>query len=209
MKWIWHIRCPERVIDSLFGIESRGSSTLMLCGDTLPFCADGVEKGGRFSPSFFYRRPTSHAMGEMKCVESGFSGGFDCLGYFFLQLPYGYFGRDISYAWASKLVRIVRHHDGSNGLLRILALLRWRVLLLSSDSCSTFHVLGNLLQDCRGLLREFDHILVRHVLRGGNKCADYLASLAQSSSHGLTLLEEPPAALGPLLQADRLGKLNH
>ncbi|OMP10697.1 hypothetical protein CCACVL1_00811 [Corchorus capsularis] len=79
------------------------------------------------------------------------------------------------------------------------------VLLLSSDSCSTFHVLGNLLQDCRGLLREFDHVLVRHVLRGGNKCADYLASLAQSSSHGLTLLEEPPAALGPLLQADRLG----
>lgn len=53
--------------------------------------------------------------------------------------------------------------------------------------------------------REESRFNIRHVLREGNKCADWLATWALGGAIGETILEEPPGALHPLLLHNKLG----
>lgn len=51
-----------------------------------------------------------------------------------------------------------------------------------------------------GWIHEF-----RHILREGNKCADFLANLGQSYPQGQTILMDPPAELLAFLEHDAAG----
>lgn len=79
------------------------------------------------------------------------------------------------------------------------------ILLLGKDFSSLGHICRNLIMDCQSFLREFHHLSLQHICREANKCADSLENLGQSSSHGVTILENPPSLLRPLLVADSIG----
>lgn len=77
------------------------------------------------------------------------------------------------------------------------------VLLLTSPPSS--HSCSYLIADCIALLAMFDHALVRHICREGNRCADRLATMAQTSPPGVTVLNAAPVELRPLLSSDSRG----
>lgn len=68
------------------------------------------------------------------------------------------------------------------------------------------HQCSSLVLDCIALVQEEGWVKeVRHIFREGNRCADFLANFAQNCSRGLTILQSPPADLGPLLALDKIG----
>ncbi|OMP14065.1 putative ribonuclease H protein [Corchorus olitorius] len=79
------------------------------------------------------------------------------------------------------------------------------ILLLEDTFDSSGHVLAHVLLECKQLLQGFSLSSIRHLWREGNQCADHLASLAHSSSPGVTILDTPPLSLSPLLLKDSLG----
>ncbi|KAF7812868.1 ribonuclease H [Senna tora] len=87
-------------------------------------------------------------------------------------------------------------------------------LLVESDSLeavnlismgdSSFHSLGNILEDIRQLSSSFGKISFRHIFREANQSADFLAKLGLQGSVKLTLWEDPPSGLALALLADSL-----
>ncbi|XP_019163505.1 PREDICTED: uncharacterized protein LOC109159849 [Ipomoea nil] len=85
-------------------------------------------------------------------------------------------------------------------------------LIAETDSLSTTQVLHNssgntpeadtLIADCKTLMQSFLVFELKHVLREGNQCADYLANLGQGASWGTTILDQPPDDIKPLLVRD-------
>ncbi|XP_019156957.1 PREDICTED: uncharacterized protein LOC109153558 [Ipomoea nil] len=81
-----------------------------------------------------------------------------------------------------------------------------------TDSLAITHVLqkdfGNsleadtLISDCKALIQAFHSFELKHVLREGNQCADFLANMGQNSQWGTTILAQPPDGLNPLLAHD-------
>ncbi|XP_019153669.1 PREDICTED: uncharacterized protein LOC109150206 [Ipomoea nil] len=81
-----------------------------------------------------------------------------------------------------------------------------------TDSLAIIHVLkkdlGNspeadtLISDCKVLIQTFHSFDLKHVLREGNQCADFLANMDQNSQWGTTILSQPPEGLNPLLARD-------
>ena len=64
------------------------------------------------------------------------------------------------------------------------------------------HPYSVLVHDALQLITEGWVSKVRHILREGNRCADFLANLAQSKPFGVTILSEPPSGLLQLLHDD-------
>lgn len=62
-----------------------------------------------------------------------------------------------------------------------------------------------LISNCQSLMTCFSAYHIHHVLREGNKCADYLANLACDFSEGTIILDTPPAELENLLNNDASG----
>ncbi|OMO81979.1 hypothetical protein CCACVL1_12120 [Corchorus capsularis] len=69
--------------------------------------------------------------------------------------------------------------------------------MMNSHPCYT------LVRDCLELIKGDWIVEIRHIFREGNRCADCLASLAHEAEKGLTIYNEPPQQLLPLLQDDR------
>ena len=63
-----------------------------------------------------------------------------------------------------------------------------------------------LLNDCRYLLEQFQHVKVTHVFREANKCADNLAKAGSSLPGNFVVLDVPPnESLCSMLNADANG----
>lgn len=88
-------------------------------------------------------------------------------------------------------------------------------LVVELDASMVVHMVKNgvphshpcsvLVADVMALIAEGWTSEVRHIFIKGNKCADYLANLAQTTALGTTLLDEPPTGLVPLLDQDISG----
>jgi len=75
---------------------------------------------------------------------------------------------------------------------------------LITGAVSKFHAYAVLIQDIKDLLAS-QNFNIRHTLREGNQCADFLAKLG-ASSHGCYLEHQsPPHGLTSLLQNDVMG----
>lgn len=81
------------------------------------------------------------------------------------------------------------------------------VFLLRKTVGISRHSFAHLIADIQSIMSSFEYIVIRHVWREGNHCADKLANLAQKCAHGVLALTYPPAEILPLLQADKLGIL--
>lgn len=84
----------------------------------------------------------------------------------------------------------------------------WVVQLLSR-SYEYQHLLNMYIGDCLNLIREGRVMVVRHIFREGNHCADHLANLAHEGTDGLVRLPNPRGSLLPSLHANafRHGRL--
>lgn len=79
------------------------------------------------------------------------------------------------------------------------------VLTLINALLSHFHKYVVLVQDiCDSLQREWI-VVLRHTLRQGNQCADYMAKLGASEYDRLRIHAYPPQDLSCLLLADSTG----
>lgn len=63
-------------------------------------------------------------------------------------------------------------------------------------------LVSTMVADCKALTRQFQEFRIRHTLREGNQCADFLANLGHQSAWGTTLLDHPPDGLITLLIRD-------
>jgi hypothetical protein len=70
----------------------------------------------------------------------------------------------------------------------------------------SYHIYAVLLQDIKDLLGSRNFTL-RHTLREGNQCADFMAKLGASSDDVLNMHPSPPVDLLPLLKLDASGTL--
>lgn len=67
------------------------------------------------------------------------------------------------------------------------------------------HPLHIILESIRKCLDQIHQVKVVHTYREGNYCADMLAKLAIMEPLGMHMLDEPPAAVLGLLEADYFG----
>nr|GMD92032.1 reverse transcriptase [Ipomoea batatas] len=79
------------------------------------------------------------------------------------------------------------------------------VVTLVSGDLEDHGCYSSLVKDCRFLLGSFEQIILQHILREGNRCADHLANLGQLGEWGTVLLDSPPASIEVLLAADVAG----
>ena len=63
----------------------------------------------------------------------------------------------------------------------------------------------NIVQRLRGLLQDFESVVVQHVHRDGNFAADFLSHYAYSAHKGVYVLDGPPPGMNVWLLHDRLG----
>jgi ribonuclease HI len=77
---------------------------------------------------------------------------------------------------------------------------------LINDDYSRYHVYAVLIQNIKDLLSTTNFSL-RHSLREGNQCADFMAKLGASTDDAFTIHSSPPELLLPLLRADEIGSL--
>ena len=72
------------------------------------------------------------------------------------------------------------------------------VSLLFNPSCVNL-VMEPLLFDCRNLLQDFTNLVVRHVFREANQCADTLAKIGLHLSQSFVTFIDPPLVVEDLL----------
>ena len=65
------------------------------------------------------------------------------------------------------------------------------VTLLTTGMNYASHPLGVFLEDCKRLIVGFSNLIVKHVFRETNKCANKLANLAHRVDQGITDLVSP------------------
>ncbi|XP_047943081.1 uncharacterized protein LOC125189902 [Salvia hispanica] len=63
----------------------------------------------------------------------------------------------------------------------------------------------NIVERLRGLLQDFESVVIQHVHREGNFAADFLSHYAYSFHKGVHVLEGPPPGMNVWLLHDRLG----
>ncbi|XP_019198971.1 PREDICTED: uncharacterized protein LOC109192724 [Ipomoea nil] len=64
---------------------------------------------------------------------------------------------------------------------------------------------NTLISDCKSLMTRLGSCDLRHTLREGNSCADFMANLGQNSSWGTTVFLHPPDEINNLLRMDANG----
>ena len=74
--------------------------------------------------------------------------------------------------------------------------------LLFNPSCVNL-VMEPLLFDCRNLLQDFTNLVVRHVFREANQCADTLAKIGLHLSQSFVTFVDPPPVVEVLLAFDK------
>lgn len=99
--------------------------------------------------------------------------------------------------------------------LRLLAGMDVRRVLVELDSEAVVNIMkgglefndnhSTLVNDCIQLAKRIRIDKFLHVLREGNKCADWLANIGQMGSWGTTHLDSSPEGLYSLLEADARG----
>lgn len=90
----------------------------------------------------------------------------------------------------------------------------WRVVECFSDSLeavslvssgpSERHTLAPLIWDIKGLLERRWYVVLRHTLREGNACADFLAKMEARHEDPLHTVNSPPYGMSSLLLADSM-----
>ncbi|MCH90325.1 ribonuclease H protein [Trifolium medium] len=76
---------------------------------------------------------------------------------------------------------------------------------LIKDGVSHFHTFANEIHIIRQLLHRDWNVVINHVLREGNVCADVLAKIGASSNSPIVVLESPSPELSNSLGADAWG----
>jgi ribonuclease HI len=76
---------------------------------------------------------------------------------------------------------------------------------LIKDGVSHFHTFANEIHTIRQLLRKDWTIVIEHILREGNACADVLAKKGSSTNSPIVIVESPPPELSNALSADARG----
>lgn len=85
-------------------------------------------------------------------------------------------------------------------------------VIIEADSLAAVNSLKNpvheshpswaLISNCKDIMSRFTTYHIHHVLREGNRSADYLAATACEYTAGTTILESPPSGLVPFLEDD-------
>ncbi|XP_057432510.1 uncharacterized protein LOC130725282 [Lotus japonicus] len=91
----------------------------------------------------------------------------------------------------------------------------YRVVECQSDSMNAVrliestppsgHVFASLVWDIKDLLSRPWEVLLKHTLREGNACADFLTKHGADQQGDLVVVEEPPQDIALLLLADASG----
>ncbi|KAL4305238.1 hypothetical protein AHAS_Ahas16G0058300 [Arachis hypogaea] len=76
--------------------------------------------------------------------------------------------------------------------------------LIRSTTAET-HVGASLARSIKELLTKPQKVVIRHIFREANQCADALAKYGQRMGRGVTLFEEVPAMIVLLMEADERG----
>jgi ribonuclease HI len=77
---------------------------------------------------------------------------------------------------------------------------------LITGQASSYHVYAVLIQDIKDLMSAHNFTL-RHCLREGNQCADFMAKLGASSNEGYQIHASPPNDLLDYIRNDAIGTL--
>jgi len=81
------------------------------------------------------------------------------------------------------------------------------LLNLINDDYSRYHIYVVLIQNIKDFLSAGNFSL-RHSLREGNQCADFMAKLRASTDDVFTIHSSPPQLLLPLLRAYEIGSFD-
>ncbi|GAU48983.1 hypothetical protein TSUD_245740 [Trifolium subterraneum] len=76
---------------------------------------------------------------------------------------------------------------------------------LIKDGVSHFHTFANEIHPIRQLLRRDWTIVIEHILREGNACADVLAKKGSSTNSPIVIVDSPPPELSNALSVDARG----
>lgn len=98
-------------------------------------------------------------------------------------------------AWDRGFQNLICYSDSMNGI----SLLR--------DPLPLFHKYAVLVQEIRICLQMDWTAVIRHTLREGNQCPDFMAKLGASNDDEYVIHEDPPQGIACLLNADRAGVL--
>lgn len=79
------------------------------------------------------------------------------------------------------------------------------VISLIEDQLPQFHYYAKVVQQLREFLRRDWDVVIKHTLREGNQCDDYLAKLGAANNDALRIHAAPPLGINYLLLADEAG----